>query len=253
VKTSGGPSTEIDASYYTFLSPGTVTRWAQISPPDFLFSAKCHRLITRNEPGMKEPAPHERQDMVKRFVDSFGPLLESGKLLCFLAQFGPLFGDSVENRAYLQELRGLMGTHPLAVEFRHRSWLDEKVRETTFSFLDQHNLLYTAVDLPHLRTLPPFVPHALGDCAYFRLHGRNKEWFTAGREERYNYLYSDEELRELVPSFISFEGKKKLTVVYFNNCHVGAAMKNALKLKKLLGGKSSRKVSYVQGEFDFSI
>jgi uncharacterized protein YecE (DUF72 family) len=247
----GFDTVEIDASYYSLLPKRTVQSWAEKTPSDFLFSVKCHQDLTLNEPGREALGEPHAKEMARRFLDSFEPLSGTGKLLTFLAQFGPLFSKSGEHMAYLQQLRELLGDSPLVAEFRHRSWLEGDERESTFAFLEKNKLMYATVDLPQVKTLPPFVPHACGDLPYVRLHGRNREWFTAGRDERYNYLYREDELRELMPSFIHFEGKKKLTVVYFNNCHAGAAMKNALKLKKLLNQKSRTKPSYVQGEFNF--
>ncbi len=52
---------------------------------------------------------------------------------------------------------------------------------------------------------------AFGD--YFRFHGRNQNWFNASREERYNYLYSEEELQEFIPPLrsVSTDAKTRPT------------------------------------------
>ena len=79
---------------------------------------------------------------------------------------------------------------PLSIEFRDRSWHNGDA----LTFLRREHLGYVAVDEPQLRNLLPLVPAVTSDIAYLRLHGRNPNWFGASREERYDYLYSKEEL-----------------------------------------------------------
>ncbi len=68
-----------------------------------------------------------------------------------------------------------------------------------------------------------------------RFHGRNKEWFNSPASERYNYLYSDRELKEFVPEIEKMDKKAGKAYVFFNNCHAGKAAQNARRLKELLG------------------
>jgi uncharacterized protein YecE (DUF72 family) len=91
------------------------------------------------------------------------------------------------------------------------------------------------VDEPKLPRLMPFEPRRTSDIAYFRFHGRNQNWFNASREERYNYLYSADELDEFVPPLRSVSAGAKTTYTFFNNCHAGAAARNALMMKQMLG------------------
>jgi len=246
----GMDTVEIDASYYTFFSRRSVQSWIDRTPPHFLFAVKCHKDMTGNEVKKGEPPAAAPEDTFSRFIDSFSPLMESGRLACFLAQFGPLFGRSGENLDRLLHFRSMMGRHPLAIEFRHRSWLEADTMEHTFSWLDRHNMLYVTVDLPALRSLPPFIPHRCGSISYLRLHGRNRNWFNSTRDERYNYLYSDEELQQFVPQIRILDREAPFTLIYFNNCHAGAAMRNALRLKKMLGLEEPgrNRPRYVQGE-----
>jgi len=120
---------------------------------------------------------------------------------------------------------------PLAIEFRNRQW---SVHET-FEFLSKNKIANCVVDEPKLPRLMPFVNETTSDISYIRLHGRNKNWFNTTREERYDYLYNDDELSEFIPEIKKAEKGSKKTYVYFNNCHAGSAIKNALKLKKMLG------------------
>jgi len=89
------------------------------------------------------------------------------------------------------------------------------------------------VDEPKLSQLMPYLPNATGPISYFRFHGRNLSWFKASREERYNYLYSEDELKSFLPSIHRIVHATEKAYIYFNNCHAGNAVKNALLLKQL--------------------
>jgi uncharacterized protein YecE (DUF72 family) len=253
--TLGLQTVEIDASYYTLLPRKTAQAWLSKTPADFLFSVKLHKDMTQNEKDHEGGSLPDRE-LFKNFLYSFEPLIDDKRLSCFLAQFGPLFSYSGRALERLRFIRREMGTLPVVVEFRHHSWLLEERRQEVFSFLRENNLYYAIVDLPKVRTLPPFVPRASGPLAYFRFHGRNREWFSAGREERYNYHYSDAELMEFIPHIESMAGESRHTLVYFNNCHAGAALRNALRLRDLMepeGAGRRKTVTYVQGELDLSL
>lgn len=82
--------------------------------------------------------------------------------------------------------------------------------------------------------MPP-VARSTGDLAYVRLHGRNaKDWWNSPEGERYLYDYSEEELREWIPKIRELLKEAGRAVVFFNNCHLGHAVKNAKLLQKML-------------------
>jgi len=91
------------------------------------------------------------------------------------------------------------------------------------------------VDEPQLPRLVPFVPRVTSSITYFRFHGRNTNWFNVPTSERYNYLYSDDELRVFVPIIRSADKSSESAYCFFNNCHAGSAAKNARRIKSLLG------------------
>jgi uncharacterized protein YecE (DUF72 family) len=131
---------------------------------------------------------------------------------------------------------------PVAVEFRHGSWLEPDRLDSIFAFLREHQLTYITADEPQYGNLATilFLPDVTTEIAYFRFHGRNKEnWLKRGIETslRFAYLYSDEELKEFIPSIKSVDKRSRVTYAAFNNCHGGFAMKNALRLKELLASK----------------
>ena len=81
----------------------------------------------------------------------------------------------------------------------------------------------------------PFVNAVTSDIAYLRLHGRNMNWFKVSAGERYNYLYSDDELAKFIPEIEKISGNSKKAYIFFNNCHIGFAARNAQRMKELLG------------------
>jgi len=123
---------------------------------------------------------------------------------------------------------------PLAVEFRHKSWL----HDTVFAGLAERRVTLVAVDEPQLPDLlPPLSIVTNPDLFYVRFHGRNdKDWYgnTPGAD-RYKYDYSERELREWLPKIESLAAQTGQVLLFFNNCHSGQAAKNAKRLKKLLG------------------
>jgi uncharacterized protein YecE (DUF72 family) len=165
------------------------------------------------------------------FREGIAPLVDAGRLGCVLVQMPSFFWPSPANFEYVRRFPDLLPGVRLVVEFRNRAWL----KPQTFEFLKATGLGYCVVDEPPLPRLLPFEPRRTSDLAYFRLHGRNMAWFTAGREERYNYLYSRDELEGFVPAVRSLAAGAGGGYVFFNNCHAGAAARNALMMKQMLG------------------
>lgn len=247
----GLDTVEIDASYYTVMNRRVAESWVRKTTDDFTFAIKCHKDMTLNEIGKINPADLDNKSIFDVFLETFKPLKQSGKLLTYLAQFGPVFMKNRGNLDYILTFRERFGDLPLIVEFRHKSWLSEENAEDTFTFLEKNNLGYAIVDEPKLRALAPFVPKATNEIGYFRLHGRNKKWFGSDRDQRYNYFYSDEELSEFISPIQYISERTKITPVYFNNCHAGAAMVNALRLFKLLDLLPSRYEPEGSGQLEF--
>ncbi len=212
------PTVEIDASYFALLPPSYSRRWAEDTPPGFVMHAKAFGLFTghaisvsRLPPGFSELLPARLRgaaevrlrDVPEEFVNAawdrfrefLSPLGAAGRLGYVLFQLPPGARYSPEA---LEEMRGWtreLAGHRVAVEFRHRDWARHP---DVFEFLARHGLAYVMVDLPDLPWLMPLAEEVTSDWAVIRLHGRNREgWARAGAttDERYDYAYSDEELR----------------------------------------------------------
>ena len=84
----------------------------------------------------------------------------------------------------------------------------------------------------------PYNPTATTGLGYFRFHGRNTNWFDASVAERYDYLYTPEELRSFIPGIKNISSITGKTIVMFNNCHAGKSVKNAIEMLNLINAKS---------------
>ncbi|MBN1824366.1 MAG: DUF72 domain-containing protein [Endomicrobiales bacterium] len=233
-KELGFDCVEINSTYYTLVSAKSFEGMEKKTGPDFEFAVKGFRGITHDpfDPrlGDKRPPLNDAEANIDKFIYSLGPLKDKGKLGCVLLQFPVFFEPSEPSKQYLEQCKGKFGDIPLVVEFRNNSW----AKPETFGFLRNNGLAYCAVDEPKLPRLMPFMNEVTSDTAYLRFHGRNRNWFNASLAERYDYLYSDEELEEFIPDIEQMEKSAKKTYVFFNNCHAGSAVKNAVALKKLL-------------------
>lgn len=217
---------ELNYSYYTMPSAQKTAALARQVPENFLFTIKAHRSMT-HEPDL------ELKQAYRDFQEGISPLADQGKLGCVLLQFPWKFQYSQANLAHLKELPQLLSGIPLVVEFRHRSWLRSDVEQ----LLSERELGFCAVDEPELPGLMPPVAKVTGNIAYLRFHGRNREkwWHSNNSSERYDYLYSHQELLEWIPKIEKMKATSERTFIFFNNCHGGQAAKNALSMQKILG------------------
>ncbi len=242
---------EVNATYYRIPPPTTLAAMERKTPPDFEFVVKTHHDMTHKqslEPGMYES-----------FHAALEPLASARKLSGVLAQFPYAFRRSTPGEDFLKELQRRMEGIPLFVEFRHNSWIEEDV----FDFLEKEGFGYVSVDEPDLPGLIPRIARATGPLAYVRFHGRNKRnWWMPGERKgagngkstgtpkppgaaaaprerdrkllRYDYLYSESELKEWVEKIRELNQKTQKTFVFFNNCHAGQAATSAKLMRKLL-------------------
>lgn len=219
------PACEVNFTYYRLPNARTLAAMAARTPPGFIFTVKASQELT-----------HGREDPDAAFVafrTGIGPLVERGCLGCVLAQFPYSFHATAENRAYLQRFRDRLEGLPTVIEFRNRAWVSDE----TFGLLRELGLGYCCVDEPRLPGLIPPVAVATGPVAYVRFHGRNakKWWQHENAYERYDYTYSEEELREWQPKIQSLDGQTEVTFVFANNHWQGQAVSTARQLRMMLG------------------
>lgn len=226
---------EINSTYYALVSTKSFESMEKKTKPGFEFVVKGYKGVTHDpfDPrlGSGKPGRGKAMGDMGKFMYSLKPLADSGKLGAVLLQFPVFFAPGPEAQAYILECREKTGSAPLVVEFRNEKW----AAPDTFEFLRKNGIAYCAVDEPKLPRLMPFMNEVTAAPAYLRLHGRNKEWFNAPASRRYDYLYSEKELKEFVPEAKKMDAKAGRTYVFFNNCHAGSAVRNAMSFREMLG------------------
>jgi len=221
---------EVNFTYYTLPSQKSFMALAEKTSKEFEFVVKSFKGMTHEIRDKETGAMVNNQEVFKRFKYSLLPLIEEGKLSCVLAQFPYGFFPNRENYDYLERFRNEMTDIPLVFEFRNQVWL----KEGTLQFLEKNGIGFCIVDEPKLPKLMPYFPRATSEIGYFRFHGRNTNWFNVPIKVRYDYLYSEEELRAFIPGIQDISKKTAKTLIFFNNCYSGSAAKNAAQMAKLL-------------------
>ena len=124
----------------------------------------------------------------------------------------------------------------MAVELRHRSWSD-RIGDT-LALLNTFGAAWVQIDEPKFRfsIRQNYLPNVEG-FYYMRLHGRNaaKWWRTTKSEDRYNYLYSADELREFSETAGAARQLVKKLYLYTNNHFSAKSVANAAMIKQQLG------------------
>jgi len=222
------PATELNFTWYQMPKAQILERMRAQVPPGFRFAAKLTRTLTH------EVAPDEWRSEVVRYREGIAPLLQSRQLVAVLVQLAPFFDRRPANRMYLASLLDELAGLPLAVEFRHRSWVDDRV----FSELVRRKVTLVTVDEPELPNLFPALDVVTNpDLFYFRLHGRNIQgWRSGNMQKKFDYSYSDEELGGLSDTISRMAQQARSGVVFFNNHVKGQAVENAKRLEGRLRG-----------------
>jgi uncharacterized protein YecE (DUF72 family) len=257
---------EVNASYYAIPDVLTVRRWAERTPPGFVFHVKAYSLLTGHHP-RPQTLPADLQRLLpaaarrtrrgevdatafppeavaaafRLFRASLTPLTEAGKLGYALFQFAPWVRFS---HARLDDLASLPARLPgcgVAVEFRDRSWFPDHATET-LAALRAAGLIHVVVDAPDTANAVPRVVAVTARTAVLRLHGRNAHgWLRQLRgeepavREKYDYLYGEDELRGLLPEVEALVREAEDVFISFNNNNRAYPVQNALMMKRLLG------------------
>ena len=215
---------EINSTYYRIPHPRVFENIARKAPDGFEFMVKVPQSFT-----------HRRTDLERErnsFHEAIRPLADSAKLTGLLAQFPFSFKYTQDNLDYISICRDAVTPHPLFVEFRQAAWVNRAMYER----FQAEGIGYVSVDEPPLRGLLKPDCFATTDTAYLRLHGRNSEQWWEGGPLRYDYDYSDEELEYWKEKVRKIAGKVRAVYVFFNNCHLGQATRNAGRFSEMLRG-----------------
>ena len=219
---------EVNSSFYRPPAPTTTKSWVKrvAENKEFVFTAKLHRLFT-----------HERGKATKKdekeYRAGMDVLAKAGKLGSVLLQFPWSFKNTPDDRVYLAKLLERFSDYPLVLEVRHSSWNTPEVYE----WLEERGVGICNIDQPIFKK--SIRPQALttSPIGYVRLHGRNyKDWFRdkAQPHERYDYLYSVDELDPWLTRIKEVAKHSRETYVITNNHFRGKGVVNAIEIKAAL-------------------
>ncbi len=249
---------EVNSTFYGQPRASVSQKWADRTPEKFEFSIKLYQKFTHpkmfrkrieqavpegDQAAIEELARPNLADLdeFKRGID---PLATRGKLGALLAQFPPSFKFGPSEIDYLTALLQALSGYSLAVELRHSSWSDQMA--DSVGLLNSFGAAWVQIDEPKFRfsVRQNFLPNVPG-IYYVRLHGRNASaWWTHEQaEDRYNYLYTAEELVEITETAGAARELVKKAYLYTNNHYSAKSVANAAMIKRQLGEP-------IDGEYD---
>ena len=255
------PIAEVDSSYHFLPTGRNLAVWIESTPPGFLFEVKAFSLLTHH-PTRLSSLPRDLRDKAagalnkeghlylnnlpaeitgaiwERFANSIRPLALSGKLGPVTFQFPPWFHPGPDNREYIAHLQEKLPQYRLAIEFRAGSWLNDQHRSQTLEILREHGLALVCVDEPQgLKSSVPPLAELTSSFGIVRFHGRNRETWEQKNvrvSQKYNYLYSLEELKEWAPKIQQMAASAEQIYVIFKNKHGDFPTTNARQMMALL-------------------
>lgn len=222
---------EINSTFYRPQTREVAQRWVdRVADLDhFRYTAKLSRRFTH------ERATAWTRAEVKEVKDGMSVLNKAGVLDALLIQFPWSFKNDAQNREWLDDLTHTFEEYPLVVEVRHEGWNDPEF----YAWLAERSIGFVNVDQPLFKKSLKPSARRTSHCGYVRVHGRNyMDWFRkgAGRDARYDYLYTPEELEPWVARTdeIARDKTTENVDVVFNNHYKAQAVVNAVQFKALL-------------------
>jgi uncharacterized protein YecE (DUF72 family) len=223
---------EINTSFYHPMQTSHAAQWIRrvAANPRFLFTAKLWQKFTH------EGGTNLEDEKAVRA--GFDLLRGADKLGAMLLQFPFSFHFEIGNLARLTQMLVSFRDYPLVVEVRHSSWANPNFYE----LLHERGVGFCNIDQPIIGRSTEPSEQVTSPIGYVRLHGRRYDtWFSddpaSPVEERYNYLYSEEELEPWAERVRNVSKDAKTTFVITNNHFQGKGVVNALQLIHMLDKK----------------
>ncbi|HET9595499.1 MAG TPA: DUF72 domain-containing protein [Anaeromyxobacteraceae bacterium] len=221
---------EVNSTFYRPARPEVARAWCErvAAHSRFRFTAKLWRRLTHE----REAYGREEVAAARGALDA---LDEAGRLGAVLVQFPWSFKREEASLEWLEGLWSALAGLPLVLEVRHASWNAAE----TYDELAERGIGFVNVDQPLFRRSIGPSAVATSRVGYVRVHGRNyRNWFRekAGRDERYDYLYTSDELApwaERTRSLAEAPGVEDVYVVT-NNHFRGQAVANAAMLESMV-------------------
>ena len=249
---------EVNSTFYAVPERRTVERWVTQTPDGFTFDVKLHKLLSRhaadlkslpksvrddartNDRGRVELTPDLQAAMLDETLAAVSPLDDAGKLSSFLLQLSPSFKPKDHSLDELGPLVAQLAPRRVAIELRHRGWVEERRLEETLDWLSSHGAAFVCTDSPQgkaVTMMPPVDAVTRDDLAYFRAHGRNVQGYQSGKTvaERFAWDYGREELKELAGRAEGLASDAEVVRMMFNNNRGADAPKAGERMREMLG------------------
>ena len=219
---------ELNFSYYAMPQTENLQKMELQTPENFIFFIKAHKTMTHFKiNGSSFKKVMEDSQKFSQTVANYN------KIKGILFQFPYSFKYNRENLSIIEKIFKLI-KNDIIVEFRHKSWLNYSVSDV----LKRLGVTYCCVDEPNLPGLLPPIVRNFGKFSYIRFHGRNSQrWWSKDPNSgklRYDYLYTDAQLREWKDKIEFLSDESENVYIFFNNCHMGKAVKNAKTMQNIL-------------------
>lgn len=200
---------EIDATFYRSFPRHIFTKWAGLTPDNFIFSIKGSRYIThRSRLDIDKQSINYFFDGTAGLGEKFGPALW---------QFPPLFKNTEENKRRLEHFLHMLPTGSKnAFEFRDESWFADAI----YALLNKYNAAFVINDSSKI----PSREIITGDFTYIRFHGPGTLYASE---------YTEDQLEKWAKKIKIYQ-KKYDVFAYFNNDVKAYAPKNAETLKLMI-------------------
>ncbi|WP_158850074.1 DUF72 domain-containing protein [Algibacter sp. L1A34] len=138
-------SIELNATFYNLFSPEQFANWFDKTPPDFKFFPKLHKEISHKK------VLNDTQNNVENYLYNISQLKEKlgTTFLQMHSSFSPKDFDNV-----IAFAENWPKNVPLAMEFRHTDWYNDKtVAEDLYQLLEENNISNVITDTAGRRDL----------------------------------------------------------------------------------------------------
>ncbi len=265
------PTVEVDATYHALQPAERAEQWAETVPAPFLFNVKAFAWLTWHEsdparlpreifPLLPKPLQAVKrlsalrlpEEIVTAVWDYFAAFVEALRLRerlgYLLFQFPKGQGYTLELFNYLDAWALYLGNWPVAIEVRHKDWLEGKARKTLLSYLREHSFAHVIADAAQVKYLPPPLVETTTDWSLVRFHGRNPALAETGvsTAQAYDYLYSNEELAPWAETAERLTGDVRRLYLMFNNHFRGKSAQNAQEIQTMLAERFKRDAGEIQ-------
>ena len=228
---------EINSTFYRPAEPKAAAGWVKRVDhnPAFKFTAKLWKRFTH------ERAAAWTNREIALASAALEVIQDAGRLGAVLLQFPWSFKRDEASQEWLRDLLGAFARFPLVVEVRHATWAAGDL----LAELTEREVGVVNVDQPLFSHSIKPAAHATSAVGYVRLHGRNyQDWFraSASGQQRYNYLYTADELRPWVERIREMAARPTIRELYAvtNNHNLGKAPANAAMIMSMLASERVR-------------